>query len=225
MTAAIGINDSNQKDKSDKCVGAENGVNEKMKGRWMFKCGLMLKVSIDCNMKNKTPKSEPRLQYPTLPDDIIVDHILPKLPVKSLIRFQSVSNYWHKTISSNKFAKKHLEFSSSNTRTILFHNSEDSYFLAYDECSSSLKAFAKLEYKLTPVKPPIPPEYEMSNLTYEVGSCNGLVLLRDSEDCCLYLWNPATNECYAISFPDVVYEFEVSPFLGFGIYLPSMTIG
>ncbi|KAL2893809.1 hypothetical protein RDABS01_009718 [Bienertia sinuspersici] len=45
----------------------------------------------------------------TLPDHLIVDHILPTLPVKSLVRFKPVSKFWLCVISNPEFAKSHLK--------------------------------------------------------------------------------------------------------------------
>ncbi|KAL2936160.1 F-box protein CPR1 [Bienertia sinuspersici] len=55
--------------------------------------------------------SSPQTQI--LAEDIIFNEILPRLPVKSLIRFKSVCKLWRSTISSSKFVNMHFNFSSA----------------------------------------------------------------------------------------------------------------
>jgi F-box interacting protein len=47
----------------------------------------------------------------SIPDDIFLFHILILLPVKSLVRFQSVCKLWRATITSAPFVRRHLEVS------------------------------------------------------------------------------------------------------------------
>lgn len=46
-----------------------------------------------------------------LPNDIIVSHILPKLPVKSLVRFKCVCKSWRSLICNPSFSDQHLALS------------------------------------------------------------------------------------------------------------------
>ncbi|XP_021736585.1 F-box/kelch-repeat protein At3g23880-like [Chenopodium quinoa] len=142
----------------------------------------------------------------TLPNHLIFEKILPKLPVKSLLRFKSVSKSWLSTISSLEFAKSHLQLSSSPPKFILLAGldceSEDDetqrefYLLDYDNNDNyELKPFVELEFEDgcdTPVKS-----------FYIVGSCNGLVCLlvqqRNSE--AYFIGNPATRRYQKIRIP------------------------
>nr|GMD65707.1 F-box/kelch-repeat protein At3g23880-like [Ipomoea batatas] len=51
----------------------------------------------------------PRSPLSHLPQDLIFSGVLPKLPVKPLMRFQCVSKGWLAMISSPDFAKSHLD--------------------------------------------------------------------------------------------------------------------
>ncbi|KNA16584.1 hypothetical protein SOVF_087520 [Spinacia oleracea] len=172
-------------------------------------------------MKNKSAKSE--TQFPNLPDHLIVEQILPRLPVKSLIRFKSVSKYWLSTISSHKFAKLHLEFSSSNTRSLILQELYKSgksygYYLSFDECYN-FKEFVKLEDKFPIFK--LRNCYSTPDSTYVVDSYNGIVCMYNDQ-LRFYLWNPATNQCHNTYRPALGYERPDEVIgLGFG-YISSL---
>ncbi|XP_021736520.1 F-box protein At3g07870-like [Chenopodium quinoa] len=142
-------------------------------------------------MEQTTAKSES--ETPTLPDDVIVEMILPRLPVKPLIRFKCVSKFWLTTLSSNKFAKTHLNISSlSNTKSLIYkeincYRRHNGRFLSFDECNN-MKEFVNLEDRYNgPRYGPTP------RATRIVGSCNGVLCLFDSDLFEFVLWNPVTN--------------------------------
>ncbi|XP_021742823.1 F-box protein At1g67130-like [Chenopodium quinoa] len=129
----------------------------------------------------------------TLPDHLIFEKILPKLPVKSLLRFKSVSKLWLSTISSHKFVQTHLKFSSSRLQALLIHGLylyEGSSVLSFDECNN-FKDSNLISY--------YPSQRGLES--YVIGSSNGLVGLF-GVDYTLYIWNPSTNQCHDVSFPD-----------------------
>ncbi|XP_031111797.1 F-box/kelch-repeat protein At3g23880-like [Ipomoea triloba] len=68
----------------------------------------MSMLSLACNRQTVT--SLPRSPIPHLPQDLIFSDVLPRLPVKPLMRFQCVSKAWLAMISSPDFVKSHLDF-------------------------------------------------------------------------------------------------------------------
>nr|GMD72176.1 F-box/kelch-repeat protein At3g23880-like [Ipomoea batatas] len=65
----------------------------------------MLSRASNCQKVSRLPRSP--LSH--LPQDLIFSGVLPKLPVKPLMRFQCVSKGWLSMISSLDFAKSHLD--------------------------------------------------------------------------------------------------------------------
>ncbi|KAL2898350.1 hypothetical protein RDABS01_040132 [Bienertia sinuspersici] len=156
---------------------------------------------------------------PVLPEHLIEEQILPRLPVKSLIRFKSVSRSWLSVICSHDFKKLHLKFSSScQTQAIILKSrlAFPSCLLSFDNCNN-FKNCVELEANVI-LSNRFGPPY----ICQLVGSCNGLVCL-----CylcaCFFLWNPATNQSQKINLPDSCYHMA-SVFLrgvGFG-YVSSI---
>ncbi|XP_021732149.1 F-box/kelch-repeat protein At3g23880-like [Chenopodium quinoa] len=154
-------------------------------------------------MEQTPAKSESEL--PTLPDDVTVDMILPRLPVKPLTRFKSVSKFWLSTISSNTFAKTHLKFSSlSNTKSLIYkelfsYRNRGSY-LSFDECDD-MKEFVNLEDKYLNINDP---RYTR-RAARVVGSCNGLLCMFDSDVLEFILWNSVMNQYRNAGGPEFNY--------------------
>ncbi|XP_074283741.1 F-box/kelch-repeat protein At3g06240-like [Silene latifolia] len=121
-----------------------------------------------------------------LPTEILLDEILPKLPVKSLLRFKSVSKQFETLISSPNFILRHLRHSLSSATNRLLITSEKGRLQSSDLDS--------------PDNPPVPlplpdffrPSYEISM----IGFCNGLLLLGSGAD--FLLINPSTGFYSAI---------------------------
>ncbi|XP_058732562.1 F-box/kelch-repeat protein At3g23880-like [Vicia villosa] len=149
-------------------------------------------------------------QTPTpvfFPNDLVTE-IIPFLPVKSLLRFKCVSNFWNTLISDPTFANLHLKKSktSSNPQFTLITNhvkpSVDSdwsiipYPISHLVNNPSATFVADSHYLLN-LKDK---EWSMA------GSCNGLICLVDYsstnkgfkyqkyQDYRLRLWNPATRK-------------------------------
>ncbi|XP_074271176.1 F-box/kelch-repeat protein At3g23880-like [Silene latifolia] len=78
-------------------------------------------------------------QHKLVPEHLILDNILPRLPVKSLLRFKPVCKSWFASISTPAFQKSHLRFSSSALKFLLFHGQDHIdderkiFLLSYDE--------------------------------------------------------------------------------------------
>ncbi|XP_021754930.1 F-box/kelch-repeat protein At3g23880-like [Chenopodium quinoa] len=142
------------------------------------------------------------LQTLIIPDDLIFDHILPRLPVKSLIRFKSVCKNWYNLISTCEFAKHHLQFSSISPHFLISKfianntgNWRDFYLLSYDEHNKNLEDLVQLDAQLS---------YTMRKPT-EIGCSNGLICLYFSENRynvnSFALWNPCIRKYRKISTP------------------------
>ncbi|XP_021736586.1 putative F-box/kelch-repeat protein At1g12870 [Chenopodium quinoa] len=122
----------------------------------------------------------------TLPDDLIFEHILPRLPVKPLTRFKSVSKSWLSTISNPKFAKTHLKlFTSPSPQFLLFSGNSDNHPIF---TSITLDEHGRVE------------ETFKFNFTFNggpihvLGCCNGLVCFFDKHYN-FYICNPVTKQC------------------------------
>ncbi|XP_004296089.1 PREDICTED: F-box protein CPR30-like [Fragaria vesca subsp. vesca] len=157
----------------------------------------------------------------SLPEEIIPD-ILVRLPIKSLIRFTSVSKSWNSTIKHPTFIRTHLTHTLNSThqnatRLILIHNvsnegtskhnygqvplsgfKEDSYSLHYD--NTAVTEHCKIEF-------PIALKQMMLNPCFRVsGTYNGLVLLAEDvwHDVYNYvLWNPSIRKYVILPKPTV----------------------
>ncbi|OIT27853.1 PREDICTED: F-box/kelch-repeat protein At3g23880-like [Nicotiana attenuata] len=151
------------------------------------------------------------LTDPTLPTELITE-ILSRLPVKTLVRFRSVSKSWLALVSSPEFVKTHLSVSANNKdythhRLVLtaggniFSSREIDYFLR--DCSlSSLRNDSVTEaFRLN-----YPMNKPHKSVTV-VGSVNGLICLA-IDDIDLFLWNPSVRRYKNLPHPrPTVYHF------------------
>ncbi|KAM7490060.1 hypothetical protein LguiA_032981 [Lonicera macranthoides] len=127
-----------------------------------------------------------------LPQEII-DEILYRLPVKSLLRFKCVSKRWLSALSDSNF-NLYYKKKSSSVFTIILNGNIPSVYYIDDDNVSSIKAFS------LNVPPLILEEYNNIDHYWQrtiSNACNGLVLLRISKDS-LALFNPSTR-CYSLN--------------------------
>ncbi|KAL6582707.1 hypothetical protein OROMI_004786 [Orobanche minor] len=123
-----------------------------------------------------------------LPQDMI-EEILSRLPVKSLLRFRCVSKVWHSLIGSKSFMRKQLKNSKRNTsfaqqKALLLLREEPFNF---SDCSLS-SLFHKPDFHAIEFNFASHPIYSLRL----VGSSNGLVcILLNHEE--FVLWNPSTR--------------------------------
>ncbi|KAK9677239.1 hypothetical protein RND81_11G129800 [Saponaria officinalis] len=147
----------------------------------------------------------------SLPESLIFDEILARLPVKTLVRFKTVCRGWYFAITSPEFARVHLAFSYLR-QVFLINISERNirslYLLPYkdvDDDEGLVKFVTKYYQSLT-----------------LVGCCNGIVCLclRDRRNCFkkFILANPATREYREID--NLCGDYDVKAF-GFG-YVSSI---
>ncbi|KAM7492940.1 hypothetical protein LguiB_027549 [Lonicera macranthoides] len=125
-----------------------------------------------------------------LPQDII-EEILYRLPVKSLLRFKGVSKRWLSVLSDSNF-NLFYKRKSSSVFAITLNGKIPLLYSIDDDNASSIKAFS------LNVPPLILEEYNNIDRYWQrttSNACNGLVLLRISNDS-LALFNPSTR-CYS----------------------------
>ncbi|XP_028793301.1 putative F-box protein At1g33530 [Neltuma alba] len=97
----------------------------------------------------------------------IIRQILKRLPVKSLIRFQCVSERWKNLIKSPSFIDEHLHYSTHQNPSLLLRKSNGRFKPLQLRLMDSEMHVREVQ------NPPLPLR---SLLTFSiVGSCNGLV--------------------------------------------------
>ncbi|XP_065859529.1 F-box/kelch-repeat protein At3g06240-like [Euphorbia lathyris] len=139
-----------------------------------------------------------------LPQDVIED-ILSRLPVKSLLRFKTVSKKWYSFISENhKFHMKQL--SSSSSKYVIFYQliTLERTIFQYSDVDSY--ACRRMNFPVEIEKP--------SRL---IGSANGLVCVAPLYiGDFFFIWNPCTGECKRISVPVPDHTAAGVSLFGFG---------
>ncbi|XP_074287718.1 F-box/kelch-repeat protein At3g23880-like [Silene latifolia] len=153
-----------------------------------------------------------------LPDHLILENILPRLPVRSLFRFKSVCKDWLYAISRHDFAKSHLRYSSHRPHNfLLLANDSERYNYVFN-----LLSYDEIQHDLKPVILPLDIDNNgVGGVIDIVGSCDGLVCLyRElNQHRTFYLWNPAIRQSQEID--QIVELEEIEPFMftaayGFG---------
>ncbi|KAG5565004.1 hypothetical protein RHGRI_001020 [Rhododendron griersonianum] len=146
---------------------------------------------------------------PDFPLDLIVD-ILLRLPVKPLLRFRCVSKPFCALIDSPDFVKSHLK-RSTHTRNHL-----NLILWDYDNSISSSVNFDSLDNAVE-LDYPLGSSYWPTRI---VGSCDGLIGLRNREDGILAIWNPSTRRCQELPYTKTDYPvyhvFAKHEMYGFG---------
>ncbi|KAF5749393.1 F-box protein CPR30-like [Tripterygium wilfordii] len=145
-------------------------------------------------------------KMPTVPLDVIAD-ITVRLPVKSLVRFKCVSNTWRSMIEDPNFVKLHLQHSlKTGSNHYLMLKSYNLYTVDFDSLNAAMGMDHHPLYA--------GPQWQ----TEAIGCCNGLVLLRNSEED-LALYNFSTRMSHLLpGEPIVMFQRELSRcvFYGFG---------
>lgn len=117
--------------------------------------------------------------------------ILLALPVKSLLRFQSVCWSWHDLILSRRFINIHHHRTNRSSSLICFH-SDDSGRTTYNSVSVSSEDGKTI---VTPLSLPPPTTLHERRRIYIADSCRGMVCF--SSGLCphsVVLWNIATHK-------------------------------
>ncbi|KAK4433147.1 F-box/kelch-repeat protein [Sesamum alatum] len=137
--------------------------------------------------KIKTLKAD---RIPSLLPEEIVEEILSRLPVQSLLKFRCVSRSWCSLIGSKDFIKAHLEKSTKNTN-FTHHRLVLNFFPPHHTLKHcSLQSL--LNEPVTDAFAFENPMYNPENSIRVVGCCNGLIcILIDRKR--FFLWNPSTR--------------------------------
>ncbi|KAH9609222.1 hypothetical protein KSS87_000482 [Heliosperma pusillum] len=137
---------------------------------------------MECQIEDEEDLIKQQTEKRELPHDLISEMILTRLPIKSILRFKSVSKLWYSTISSSRFAFAHLKFPNpSPTESLLIRNGNKFKIMSYENGEIDL---VSLEVDFDVV------DEDM----VLVGSCNGLVGLGSTSGCVFIIWNPITGE-------------------------------
>ncbi|CAN6721775.1 unnamed protein product [Malus baccata var. baccata] len=136
--------------------------------------------------------------------------ILVLLPPKDLIRCMCVSKAWNAYIRDGRFTKRHLQRSinTNSTRTILFSlwgtiYPKDFFFMALSDDDSFSTAVE--------IWQPLVERRGWGEISI-LGSCNGVVCIKSTENTEIALWNPSIQKFKRIPFTPSV----SSPRYGFG---------
>ncbi|CAH8269500.1 unnamed protein product [Arabidopsis lyrata] len=138
-------------------------------------------------------------------EDLVKDEILQHLPVKSLIRFKSVSKQWRSMIESTYFVRKHLVCPFSNPKIVVgsrTHDDDNSLTILLETFSRDHQGEIDTQISRSPcsyifhgprtVGPTI-------TICKVIGSCDGLVCIqelrnRKNLEPSVYIINPTTRE-------------------------------
>ena len=138
-----------------------------------------------------------------LPDYIIL-HILPKLPVKSLLRFRCVCKPWSYSITNLNLSCNHNDHDHGHGYRIRMHSVLIGYGIG--SSSHSKDCTISCDYTLNSISQlGISTDFPF-RISKIIGSCNGLLCLIDyqslrntTSDVFIYLWNPSIRKFKRLS--------------------------
>ncbi|KAK9689380.1 hypothetical protein RND81_09G055900 [Saponaria officinalis] len=144
-----------------------------------------------------------------LPHELIIEMILTRLPIKSILRFKSVSKLWYSNLSSSLFASAHLNFHNPSpaTESLLIRNRNKFQIMSYENREIDL---VNIEF-----------DFDVGGEKMDlVGTCNGLVCLGSSSGRLSIVWNPITRD-FRKYFDSEFFGPQCLVYWGFG-YVSAM---
>ncbi|KAL5702682.1 hypothetical protein ACHQM5_027866 [Ranunculus cassubicifolius] len=146
----------------------------------------------------------------------VLVHILLWLPVVSLLRFKSVCKSWYCLIQNSDFVSQHHRLHYRRNPTSFKEGNGNLIFYGVPRClNNEHPSYACLlsADKSRPLDLPITNDPFQYHSVEMVGSCNGIICLRQFRTICL--WNPATKQ--ATNLPSLpVVPVDRRFFIGFG---------
>ncbi|XP_061371696.1 F-box/kelch-repeat protein At3g23880-like [Gastrolobium bilobum] len=126
----------------------------------------------------------------------VIQEILLRLPVKSLVRFKCVCKSWLSLISDSQFAKSHYELSAAPTHKLLQITRSGSEARPIDfDASLNDDSF------VVSLVPPFPKPGKYAPHVLIFGSCRGFVLIKRYSN--FYIWNPSTGFHRELSYSEI----------------------
>ncbi|GJU39054.1 putative F-box protein [Tanacetum coccineum] len=160
-----------------------------------------------------------------VPHDVVSNHILPRVPAKSVCRFNCVSKEWHSFLTSKMFKSMHIDHHQNNPKLLLLLKTKTTFEFTTIDCEAPPRRKG-----LTPARHPLPQFGDTTNPhdIHILTSFHGLVclgIIKKSHDLGysysdLILWNPLTNEYKMLSKSNFHKEFYNIRYScsGFGLY-------
>lgn len=151
-------------------------------------------------------KTHTKAQIPYVQEELI-EEILSRLPVKTLMRFKTVSRSWNNLIAETRFWKSHLKQSVIDHNRIKIMNFHDCHTtLAYDATTGR----------------PVDADEAYHDVCF-LAYCNGLFCISIAQD--VFLWNPSTKQTRRISNSEIQFPTRsctwASVFFGLGYHSGS----
>lgn len=180
---------------------------------------------------------------PSLPEDLLIDEILARLPVKSLLRFKCVCKNWYNLIESPSFIRNHFRNPKNHTCLLVCHHTRpiipdsesnfdtDFYSVSdsdshdYSEpenplalaifCDETLEVCPPLHEDIIDFIQRIPDLHQI----HIIGPIDGLFLLHtgfNGKNDRLAVWNPATEEFRLLPGPNFRFPMSYTRWNVFG---------
>ncbi|MFS8014186.1 putative F-box domain-containing protein [Helianthus anomalus] len=135
----------------------------------------------------------------------IQEEIIKRIPVKSLIRFRSVSKSWNSLIDSSSFITHYRSHQQHILVCNYRYGSEPKYVSIVDD-----NTFPEQR-----VSPTLPLFVKMLNPCRTIGSSHGLMCLYDYGE--LVIWNPLITKAVSVVVPNFLDDKMFKTEFGFGV--------